>query len=1032
MDNMSFAHLEGWQQMTLHDSVLLVQPEIPDWIVLSKEAAASLGKSPHSSKECYERQLLENAMTIESATIYQGRESVLQLGPLKECWFHLTDTCNLSCRHCLFAASPAKDRSIDQQSLLQTIDEALLLGCKLFSFTGGEPFVYPEFLAILSELLRNNPECHAAVLTNGMLLQESLTDLQQMERLHLQISLDGLEKGHDSLRGRGTFQAVTRNLKALHQADIPFTLSVAVSRDNIDDLPALVSLGASLGAASIHFLYHFIRGKGSAEQFCSPEEMFPKIREAWLLANKLGLKIDNIETLRSQVFSTPGTRYDLSSTAWESIAIGPDGVVYPSPALIGLKQCGCGSVDEGLAHVWNNSKVLQQIRKSSLIDSAEYRKNPLKYLVGGGDIDHSMIHAETWVGGDPYVELYNKIILQLIEDQAALYTASGHPIRLRMGDVRHDCPEEETGQEVALTHCNCLISLASNGEHSAVREFYGQAAISANTDILNPLAPAQQEADVVPDSAKLHSYGCGSPVTDGAPAQGETLVDLGSGGGVECFMAAEAVGKEGRVVGIDMTDEMLQLANEGRKEVTSRLGYQNVEFKKGFLEQIPLDNGFADVVISNCVINLSPDKRMTYQEIFRILKPGGRLVVSDIVTDTAIPTQIKNNVRYRGECLGGAMQQEELVAMMESAGFVTIRFIKRFPYRQVEGMNFFSLTYEAIKPEVETEGRVEVIYRGPQGAIITENGTILYKGRVTPVSKREASRLGDTVFQLDEQGAVNNIQMTNSCCAPQTAIPAVGQPDQTTTSSCCDPQEKKTEGCMVCGQELEYFQEAQELHCSYCGRSFQANAACKENHFVCDDCHKESGVEAIRAICRWTEETDLITLLKLIRSHPAIPMHGPEHHAMMPAIILTAFRNSGGTIDQEVINSAINRGAGVPGGACGFWGACGAAIGAGIAASSILSATPLTPSPRQQAQSFSAHILGKVATYKGGRCCQRETWLTLTETAALSKSFFGLRLAAKDTVACDQYTRNKECIRKACPLWETRDRSSAAALTFIE
>lgn len=1031
MDNMSFAHLEGWQQITLQDSVLLIQPEIPDWIVLSKGAADSLASSPHSNKECYDRQLLENALAIESASIYQGRESVLELGALKECWFHLTDTCNLSCRHCLFAASPAKDRSILPHQLEKTINEALLLGCKLFSFTGGEPFMYPGFLSIVGELLRHNPQCHAAVLTNGMILEDYMADLEQMERLHLQISLDGLEKVHDYLRGHGSFKTVTSNLQALHRAEIPFTLSVAVSRENINDLPALISLGSSLGAASIHFLYHFIRGKGSAEQFLNPQEMFPKIREAWLLANKLGLKIDNIETLRSQVFSTPGTRYDLSNTGWESIAIGPDEIVYPSPALIGLENCSCGSVAEGLEKVWKNSEVLQQIRTSSLVNSPEYRKNPLKYLVGGGDIDHSMIHHGNWVGGDPYVQLYNKIILQLIEDQAALYTTENHPIRLRMGDVRHDCLEEETGNDVALTHCNCLISLASNGEHSAVREFYGQAALRANTDILNPLAPAQQEAEVVPESAKLHSYGCGSPVTDGAPARGEVLVDLGSGGGVECFMAAEAVGKEGRVVGIDMTDEMLKLANEGRKEVANRLGFQNVEFKKGFLEQIPLDSGFADVVISNCVINLSPDKRMTYQEIFRILKPGGRLVVSDIVTDTAIPTQIKNNVRYRGECLGGAMQQEELVAMMESAGFVTIRFIKRFPYRQVEGMDFFSLTYEAIKPEVVKEGKVQVIYRGPQGAVITEDGTILYKGRTTLVSMREASRLGETVFQLDEHGAVNNIQMENSCCAPQTTITAAEQPSPTSDNNCCGTQEKLSEGCMVCGEELHYFQEAQELTCSYCRRSFQANAACKENHFVCDDCHKESGMEAMQAICQGTKETDLLTLLKRIRSHPAIPMHGPEHHAMMPAIILTAFRNRGGNIDQQVIDDAIKRGAAIPGGACGFWGACGAAIGAGIAASSILSATPLTPSPRQQAQSFSARILGKIAKYKGGRCCQRETWLTLTETAALSESFFGVELLAKDAITCDQYTRNKECIRKACPLWKTRDTSSKADVTFI-
>jgi len=1028
----SFIEQKGWQSIALQNAVLLIQPEIPDWIVVSKEAATLLDKEQCDTSDWYTRKRLEEALTIESPTFYQGRHSVLKLGQLKECWFHLTDNCNLSCRHCLFAASPAKSRRIDPKLLQKTVDEALALGCKLFSFTGGEPFLYPGFLPFLQDLLRKNLDCHAAILTNGMLLSQSVDVLKNMDRLHLQVSLDGLEASHDRLRGTGSYAKLIGNLQSLQKANIPFTLSVAVSTENIDDLPKLIELASTLGAASIHLLYHFIRGKGSEEQFISPSAIYPKLREAWLLADTLGLQIDNIETLRSQVFSTPGTRYDLSNTGWESVAIGPDGVVYPSPALVAMEQCDCGNLDAGLAEVWNNSSLLQEIRKSSLLSSAEYMANPLKFLVGGGDIDHSLMHAGKLVGHDPYVGLYNQIALQLIEDQASLYSTKGQAIQLRMGDVRHDCLEEgEEGTDVALTHCNCLISLASDTGHSSVREFYGQAALTANKDIINPLAPAQKEAVFVPDSVKEHSYGCGSPVTDGAPQKGEVLVDLGSGGGVECFMASESVGKSGKVFGIDMTDEMLQLANGAKTEVTQRLGYQNVEFKKGFLEQIPLAENLADVVISNCVINLSPDKRMTYQEIYRILKPGGRLVVSDIVTDIAIPTQIKNNVRYRGECLGGAMQQEELVAMMEAAGFVSIRFIKRFPYRQVENMDFFSLTYEAIKPETVLGEQVQAVYRGPHGAIYTGSGTLLLKGRVTTIPAQEASLLDDSVFLLDKQGAVTNIQMENSCCTPQADITAMETSCCEPAGSCCDTQEKKTEGCMVCGAELHYFTDICELSCSYCEGKFPANACCTADHFVCDSCHRKDGLEVTKAICKWIREKDLITLLKLIRSHPAIPMHGPEHHAMIPGIILAAFRNSGGEITEELINIGIDRGAQIPGGACGFWGACGAAIGAGIAVSTVLAATPLTPSARQTAQSFSAKILSKIAKYKGGRCCQRETWLALTETAKLSEEVLTIPLTANDTLECAQYLKNKACIRKACPLWETRVKNLEPELQFV-
>jgi len=721
--------------------------------------------------------------------------------------------------------------------------------------------------------------------------------------------------------------------------------------------------------------------------------------------------------------------------------VGPDGVVYPSPALVGLEETACGHLDQGLEAVWKTSKVLNELRQASLVHSPEYSVNPLKYLVGGGDIDHSFMSGNKWVGHDPYVSLYNRIALQLISEQAGSYKCSGkNGILLRMGDVRHDCPDgEEEGHEVALTHCNCLISLASDTGHGSVREFYGAAALVAKEDIANPLAPAQAEADFISDKTKKHSYGCGSPVTDGAPQEGETLVDLGSGSGIECFMASASVGKTGRVYGIDMTNEMLKLAGDSLPEVAERLGYKNVEFRKGFLEQIPLGDAVADVVISNCVINLSPDKRMTYQEIFRILKPGGRLVVSDIVTDTAIPATLKNNVRYRGECLGGAMQQEELVAMMEAAGFSAIRFIKRFPYRQVENMDFFSLTYEAIRPIAVMDESVDVVYRGPYGAVYTESGILLMKGRRTSIPLQERSLLDDSVFVVDNLGAVTNLLMENSCCSPQTNISGMEKsccsPD---SASCCDGDdndqvttERKAEGCMVCGIDLHYFTDSRDMACSYCGREFASNACCEQEHFVCDACHRENGIEVIKAICSRTEERDLITLLELIRSHPAIPMHGPEHHAMIPGIILACYRNSGGDIKEEAILTGISRGADIPGGVCGFWGACGAAIGTGIAVSTIYAATPLTPAPRQKAQAFSAKILEIISKYRGGRCCQRETWLALSETARLSVEMLSVPIVAKGQLRCSQYSKNKECIRKQCPLWENRVKKLEPELQFL-
>ena len=293
----------------------------------------------------------------------------------------------------------------------------------------------------------------------------------------------------------------------------------------------------------------------------------------------------------------------------------------------------------------------------------------------------------------------------------------------------------------------------------------------AGTD---PFGPDNTGLDFIPTESSSRSYGCGSPISDAFPKQAEVLVDLGSGSGVECFIAAEKVGKEGRVFGIDMTDEMLQLARESQRSVVAELGYDNLEFRRGYLEAIPLDDDIADIVISNCVINLSPDKRKTFYEIFRVLKPGGRLVVSDIVTDQIIPGSIKNRERFRGECLGGALQQEQLLAMLRAAGFIGAQLIKRFPYRLEDGVQFYSLTFSCQKPDLQD--KVAVIYRGPLASIMTDSGKILYKGRKGMLDRSEAEKLDASVFILSDTGQVTNQGPENNCCSEPQPIPA---------DSCC-------------------------------------------------------------------------------------------------------------------------------------------------------------------------------------------------------------------------------------------------------
>ena len=173
-----------------------------------------------------------------------------------------------------------------------------------------------------------------------------------------------------------------------------------------------------------------------------------------------------------------------------------------------------------------------------------------------------------------------------------------------------------------------------------------------------------EAADLPPEVTGL-SLGCGDPVTLAALLPGQTVLDLGSGGGIDCFLAARQVGPTGKVIGVDMTSQMIEKARRNRE----KLGAENVEFRLGEIEHLPVADGTVDVIISNCVINLSPNKPQVFQEAFRVLKPGGRLAVSDMVTDGPLPDSIKASMSAWAGCVSGALDVREYTQAIEAAGF---------------------------------------------------------------------------------------------------------------------------------------------------------------------------------------------------------------------------------------------------------------------------------------------------------------------------------------------------------------------------
>jgi 2-polyprenyl-3-methyl-5-hydroxy-6-metoxy-1,4-benzoquinol methylase len=250
----------------------------------------------------------------------------------------------------------------------------------------------------------------------------------------------------------------------------------------------------------------------------------------------------------------------------------------------------------------------------------------------------------------------------------------------------------------------------------AVKQKYGQAALrvtgggstccgpsGASSHCCNPITTNlydTAQAGQVPEQAMLASLGCGNPTALAGLHPGEVVLDLGSGGGIDVLLSAQRVGPAGKAYGLDMTDEMLALANENKRKA----GADNVEFLKGEIEHIPLPDGSVDVIISNCVINLSADKDRVLREAFRVLKPGGRLAVSDVVTRGEIAPEIRQSMLLWVGCVAGALADDEYRTKLSAAGFEQVDIEPTRVYRVEDARQFLAaegVDVDAIAPQVD-------------------------------------------------------------------------------------------------------------------------------------------------------------------------------------------------------------------------------------------------------------------------------------------------------------------------------------------
>jgi radical SAM protein with 4Fe4S-binding SPASM domain len=707
---------------------------------------------------------------------YLGRASYLRTDRLREFWIQVNDFCNLACEHCLVSSGPEEGQGLAGPFLQAAIDQAVALGVERFYLTGGEPLARVDAVALIDYIARTKDR-ELVVMTNGTVLKgERLRALSALppERLRLQISLDGASPAvNDPIRGDGTFERIVGGIRTAVGAGLRTTITMVLLRHNLSDAPALVELAADLGVTNVHLLWPHRRGRVLTGRFANlpaAAEILETVRRTREVARARGVTIDNVEELKLRFDGTAGVKNDLAGAGWTSLCLSTDGGIYPSASMAGVPDLHCGSLlDTSLEDIWKESPVLRDLRGATVDQKTQCRTCHLKFLCGGGDFEHGYWASEdlagrlpavarsakagwargSFLGHDPYCELYQGLARDAFdmfveEGRASVQPRSGfdRPVVLRgMGErTLHD--EDAI---VRTTHSACVLSEeVADRSRAEVRAFYGHAAEEPQAELCCPIRPDAEDLAHIPPEVVERFYGCGSPVSAAAPQAGETLIDLGSGAGIDCFIAARRVGADGRVFGIDMTDQMLEVARESHPKVAAALGYDNVEFRKGILEQVPLDAASANIVTSNCVINLSPDKSAVFREIWRVLKDGGRAVIADIVADGEVPPPMRADGQLWGECISGALSEDAFLAALERSGFYGVSILKKSFWREVEGTRFYSVTVRGFKFEKKAGCRYIgqfAVYLGPMKSVVDEEGHLFPRGVPVEVCTDTATKL---------------------------------------------------------------------------------------------------------------------------------------------------------------------------------------------------------------------------------------------------------------------------------------------------
>lgn len=694
-----------------------------------------------------------------------------------------TYQCNSRCPYCFIGDA------IGQESLMtdETMDLAFAAmdqlaeergrGCtKQLSLFGGEPLIdTPNQRRVVERILQKGVERGYLIdiVSNGFDLIHYVDMLKKYGVDKVQVTFDGMRDYHNTRRRavdkRGkSFDRIVAGVDAALEKGLPLNVRILLDRNSITNMPQLVGFFKEKGwfgnpnftthIGSVFDCFKCQPGKETAKHLEvreGNEALYKICNEDRSLAELLELDWQGVRRFLYTGKLFPPT-YKTCFGGTRMFAFDMNGGIYACETTAGRDEYRIGTFAPTLDI---NRELMAALDDRHILNIPACQKCPQALLCAGGCTFNAVVnHGSLLAPGC-------RMLKETLQYGFDYYWP----------DIKERFDLEGNGAPAAQANGGgcCGKPAAETPSAAGVKNFYAGAAESPQDSLCCPTKYDAALVAHIPEEVLSRSYGCGSPALEAAVAPADVVVDLGCGAGIDAFIVAKLVGPQGRVVGVDATEEMVNLARQNAETVSVNLGYDVTEFLQGRLEQVPLEDSVADVVISNCVLNLSTDKPQAFREIFRILKPGGRFVISDAVSDKTVPEELRSDSALWNQCVSGALSHEEFVAAAREAGFEGVNIKNERAWKEVGGVRFYTAIlegYRAVKGESCVYKGQKAVYTGPLNSVTDDAGHVYLRGVAVEVCTDTAAALGREPYKgmflvIEPEGEA----APAACCSEATA-----------------------------------------------------------------------------------------------------------------------------------------------------------------------------------------------------------------------------------------------------------------------